>query len=103
MAITNHERVGKAMDLLKAGLGPFIEREFKAKYQARAQSEAALFLGEDRLKSGEIRIRRWATGFGHDQILTRPVPSTNLPDEQAPLTRMFCGLAVAMHNPGKGY
>ena len=29
MAITNHERVGKAMDLLKQGLGPFVEREFK--------------------------------------------------------------------------
>ena len=27
MAITNHDRVGKAMDLLKAGLGPFVERE----------------------------------------------------------------------------
>ena len=25
MAITNHERVGKALDLLKAGLGPFID------------------------------------------------------------------------------
>lgn len=32
MAITNHERVGKALELLKAGLGPFVEREFKAKY-----------------------------------------------------------------------
>jgi predicted AAA+ superfamily ATPase len=30
MAITNHERVGKALDLLKAGLGPFVEREIKA-------------------------------------------------------------------------
>ena len=29
MAITNHERVGKAMDLLKAGLGPFVEREIR--------------------------------------------------------------------------
>jgi len=29
MAITNHERVGKAMELLKAGLAPFVEREFK--------------------------------------------------------------------------
>ena len=29
MAITNPERVGKAMDLLKAGLGPFVEREIK--------------------------------------------------------------------------
>lgn len=30
MAITNHERVGKAMELLKAGLGPFVEREVKS-------------------------------------------------------------------------
>ena len=29
MAITNHERVGKAMDLLKAGLGPFVERAYQ--------------------------------------------------------------------------
>ena len=34
MAITNHERVGKAMDLLKAGLAPFVEREMKSQYQA---------------------------------------------------------------------
>jgi adenine-specific DNA methylase len=27
MAINNHERVGKAMELLKQGLGPFVERE----------------------------------------------------------------------------
>lgn len=30
MAITNHERVGKALDLLTAGLKPFVERELKA-------------------------------------------------------------------------
>ena len=30
MAITNHERVGKALELLKGGLGPFAEREIKA-------------------------------------------------------------------------
>ena len=32
MAITNHERVGNALELLKAGLTPFVEREFKAKF-----------------------------------------------------------------------
>ena len=32
MAITNHERVGKALELLRAGLTPFVEREFKAKF-----------------------------------------------------------------------
>ncbi len=32
MAITHHERVGKALEFLKAGLVPFVEREFKAKF-----------------------------------------------------------------------
>jgi hypothetical protein len=49
MALTNHERVGKALELLKAGLGSFAEREFANAYQTNAQSQAALFLGEDRL------------------------------------------------------
>jgi len=35
MAITNHERVGKAMDLLRAGLGPFVQREVKAAVDRR--------------------------------------------------------------------
>jgi predicted AAA+ superfamily ATPase len=47
MAITNHERVGKAMDLLKGGLAPFIEREFKSSFKDQAQKQAALFLGDD--------------------------------------------------------
>jgi hypothetical protein len=29
MAITNHERFGKALELLKTGLAPFIERELR--------------------------------------------------------------------------
>src|SRR5437867_3474741 len=58
MAITNQERVGKAMELLKGGLAPFIEREFKAIYKDRAQKEAALFLGEDRL-NGRRPIGEW--------------------------------------------
>ncbi len=32
MAISNHERVGKALDLLKDGLAPFVERELKAQH-----------------------------------------------------------------------
>jgi predicted AAA+ superfamily ATPase len=56
MAITNHERVGKALDLIKEGLTPFVEREMKAKYkhawleQARlsvAESQQRLFSGKD--------------------------------------------------------
>lgn len=58
MAITNHERVGKALELLKAGLGPFTEREFTHVYQAKAQSQAALFLGEDRLLANKP-VTQW--------------------------------------------
>jgi predicted AAA+ superfamily ATPase len=51
MAITNHERVGKAMELLKNGIAPFIEREFKSVYQGQARQQAQAFLGEDRINS----------------------------------------------------
>ncbi|HKY20392.1 MAG TPA: Swt1 family HEPN domain-containing protein [Vicinamibacterales bacterium] len=32
MAISNHERVGKALDLVKEGLQPFVEREMKSQH-----------------------------------------------------------------------
>jgi predicted AAA+ superfamily ATPase len=52
MAISNYERVGKALDLLKQGLQPFVERELKAQHaqlwfeQAKSsvsESQASLF------------------------------------------------------------
>ncbi|MEZ5288056.1 MAG: Swt1 family HEPN domain-containing protein [Vicinamibacterales bacterium] len=49
MAITNHERVGKALELLKTGLYPFIERELKSTYQEKAEAQARVFIGDDRL------------------------------------------------------
>ncbi|MEW6741711.1 MAG: Swt1 family HEPN domain-containing protein [Planctomycetota bacterium] len=49
MAITNHERVGKALDLLRAGLGPFVERELKSAYKGQAAAKTAQLMGEDRL------------------------------------------------------
>jgi predicted AAA+ superfamily ATPase len=48
MAITNQERVGKAMELLRAGLAPFVEREFRSQHQARADEEARRCFGDDR-------------------------------------------------------
>src|SRR5271157_1676710 len=51
MAITNHDRVGKAMEHLKAGIGPFVEREFKSTYKDRAAAELQRLLGEDRLNA----------------------------------------------------
>jgi predicted AAA+ superfamily ATPase len=58
MAINNHERVGKAMELLKQGLGPFVEREFKNLYKDRAASEALRFLSDDRNLVGKA-IPEW--------------------------------------------
>jgi predicted AAA+ superfamily ATPase len=49
MAITNHERVGKALDLLRSGLGPFVEREVTSTYKERTAAELVRYLGEDRL------------------------------------------------------
>ena len=49
MAITNYERVGKAMELLKAGLAPFVEREFKNLYKGQTLVEAQRFMISERL------------------------------------------------------
>lgn len=48
MALTNHERVGKALDLLRAGLGPFVERELENSFHKRAHDEAMRFVGDDK-------------------------------------------------------
>jgi predicted AAA+ superfamily ATPase len=48
MATSNQERVGKAMDFLRAGLAPFVDREFKNLYQAKAADEARRFISDDR-------------------------------------------------------
>jgi predicted AAA+ superfamily ATPase len=58
MAISNHERVGKAMDLLKQGLAPFIEREIKNVYKDQAGAQATRLMGEDRLLSDKP-LAKW--------------------------------------------
>ena len=37
MAVTNAERVGRGMELLKTGLYPFVERELKGVYKQKWQ------------------------------------------------------------------
>src|SRR5437588_1725606 len=46
MAQSNHERVGKALEILNTGLKPFVEREMMAKYGTRWQYEAVQSLRE---------------------------------------------------------
>lgn len=49
MAITNQQRVGKALDLLRAGLAPFVEREIRNLHQDQAEEAARRYLGDDRI------------------------------------------------------
>lgn len=48
MAISNHERVGRALALLKEGLYPYIEREMKSVYKDRWLVAATPMIDEDR-------------------------------------------------------
>lgn len=58
MAITNQERVGKAMELLRSGLAPFVEREFKSQHQAKADEAARRYFGDDRT-IGKKPVAEW--------------------------------------------
>src|SRR6266852_2324809 len=49
MAQSNHELVGKALEILNTGLTPFVEREMLAKYGERWSYEAARSLREQHL------------------------------------------------------
>ena len=53
MALTNHERVGKALDLLKNGLGPFAEREYSNVFKEQAPAEISRIIGDDRINIGK--------------------------------------------------
>src|SRR5512144_193655 len=58
MAISNQERVGKAMELLRVGLAPFVEREFKSQHQAQAAEAARRYFGDDRTV-GKKPVAEW--------------------------------------------
>src|ERR1035441_4082070 len=53
MAISNHERVGKALGLLKDGLRPVVERELKSQFGEQWQAELRNTLSDTRLGGGK--------------------------------------------------
>ena len=59
MAITNHERVGKALDLLRAGLGPFVEREIGRAVKAGQVGAADLSHFVNDPKIGKKPVPEW--------------------------------------------
>jgi predicted AAA+ superfamily ATPase len=58
MAMTNQDRVGKALELLKVGLAPFVDRELNAAFGAQAHERAKFLLGTDKLQ-GHRPIIEW--------------------------------------------
>ena len=59
MATTNHERVGKALDLLKAGLGPFVDREIQRAVKAQRVDPATLRRFVDDPLIGDKSATEW--------------------------------------------
>ncbi len=59
MAVTNQERVGKAMELLRAGLAPFVEREVQSAIKAgTVRMDAVRRFAEDPILSNKP-IEQW--------------------------------------------
>jgi predicted AAA+ superfamily ATPase len=60
MAITNQERVGKSLDLLKEGLAPFVQRELQAQHAQQWFEEARAAVSEQQAKLfGTSAEPRW--------------------------------------------
>ena len=59
MATTNHERVGKALTLLKAGLGPFVEREMVSAIRASRVATDVLRPYFDDPQIGNRPVAQW--------------------------------------------
>ena len=59
MATTNHERVGKALDLLKTGLGPFVDREIQRATKTQRIDAATLPRSVDDRPIGSRRVTEW--------------------------------------------
>ena len=59
MATTNHERVGKALELLKAGLGPFVDREVQSAIKAQRVDPATLRRVVDDPQIGNRPMPEW--------------------------------------------
>lgn len=56
MATTNHERVGKGMELLQTGLQPFLERELTDAYGAKWREKTRQTLSDTKLQVGAAAI-----------------------------------------------
>ena len=58
MALSNYERVTKVLDLLRAGLAPFVTRELRSVFKDQAEARAARMMGEDLMLAGKT-LEQW--------------------------------------------
>ena len=58
MAISNQDRIGKALELLQAGLAPFVEREFQNQHKGDAEAAAREYFKDERVV-GDKPIAEW--------------------------------------------
>src|SRR5919201_3979644 len=61
MALSNHERVGKALELLNQGLKPFIVRELRSVHANRYVEFARYSLQNDRRSPAALDEDNWDT------------------------------------------
>ena len=76
MAITNRDRVERALHLLREGLAPYVEREMRHLFGPRVEAEIARLLGREQHEAGKpmgeldvaallkVMDRRWESVFG---------------------------------------
>lgn len=70
MAMTNQDRLAKALDLLKTGLGPFVEREIIAAMEKKGRQIPAIqALAEDPLFKQKA-IAQWDAALQQDHYLS---------------------------------
>lgn len=74
MAITNHERVGKALELLKTGLGPFVGPEVKAAIAADniSMEKVRSFVEDPILGNKPIEELNFSTGYSMSRVAFAP-------------------------------
>ncbi len=59
MAATNHERVGRALELLRAGLGPFVRREVQQAIKSRRLDGSTLQRFVESAPIGQRQVTDW--------------------------------------------
>ena len=61
MALSNHERIGKALELLNLGLEPFVEREMKVHYRERWPEVSKAYARQAQSPSSKAKAAHWDT------------------------------------------